>query len=438
VGLDDSGETGAPPGCEVTADDEDGDCYPKPDDCDDTDPDTHPGALDNQGTGAFSFEVILGAQPYVARTAVRLDAAQCPHVVAGSDVLTYLTLSSGEWQHREIDGRGITLGFDVAPSGELHAAQVPGSSAGPLRYLHARFGLDPWESEDLEFTVEARGTALRADSQGRPHIVYQETRSMEDPCGRDLQHLVRGPQGWLDETVMPMLPGCGVDVGLRIDADDGLHLAYNRGLSEIVDAYDIGGGWNFEGGIDDAVSYSTGATLALGPDETPYILYRYNAVEPPEARVATRTDGAWNVEAIADAQLDCFAPDTDPSGTLHAVYWDYLSEELSYVRADQDFSPLTLASSPRINGCNVAVAELGIAHVVFWNEEDELVYASNWGGADGADQNCDGVDGVDADGDGFAAKATGGLDCDDADASTRPGAEDPAGDGRDSDCDGRD
>ena len=42
----------------------------------------------------------------------------------------------------------------------------------------------------------------------------------------------------------------------------------------------------------------------------------------------------------------------------------------------------------------------------------------------GADENCDGVDGVDADGDGYASAASGGTDCDDADAGVHPGAPD--------------
>ena len=41
---------------------------------------------------------------------------------------------------------------------------------------------------------------------------------------------------------------------------------------------------------------------------------------------------------------------------------------------------------------------------------------------DGADQNCDGTDGVDADGDGVASEASGGTDCEDGDAATYPGA----------------
>jgi hypothetical protein len=44
--------------------------------------------------------------------------------------------------------------------------------------------------------------------------------------------------------------------------------------------------------------------------------------------------------------------------------------------------------------------------------------------------------GCDVDGDGFAAAACGGPDCDDEDAAVRPGAPEAAGNGRDDDCDG--
>jgi hypothetical protein len=57
---------------------------------------------------------------------------------------------------------------------------------------------------------------------------------------------------------------------------------------------------------------------------------------------------------------------------------------------------------------------------------------------DGFDQNCDGVDGFDGDGDGFASEITGGDDCDDTDASTYPGATDIPNDLIDQDCHGGD
>ena len=57
---------------------------------------------------------------------------------------------------------------------------------------------------------------------------------------------------------------------------------------------------------------------------------------------------------------------------------------------------------------------------------------------DGVDQNCDQLDGVDDDGDGWASKKSGGNDCDDEGWAIHPCADDLAGDGVDSNCDGGD
>ena len=57
---------------------------------------------------------------------------------------------------------------------------------------------------------------------------------------------------------------------------------------------------------------------------------------------------------------------------------------------------------------------------------------------EGLDNDCDGVDGVDGDGDGAASETSGGADCDDTDDAIRPGAIDIADDGVDQDCDGAD
>jgi hypothetical protein len=54
---------------------------------------------------------------------------------------------------------------------------------------------------------------------------------------------------------------------------------------------------------------------------------------------------------------------------------------------------------------------------------------------DGLDQNCDGVPGVDADGDGYASRPSGGTDCDDGSPDAHPGASELR-DNEDNDCDG--
>ncbi len=55
---------------------------------------------------------------------------------------------------------------------------------------------------------------------------------------------------------------------------------------------------------------------------------------------------------------------------------------------------------------------------------------------DDKDQNCDGLDGVDSDGDGYASEGSGGTDCDDSSAQINPSQLDECGDSLDNDCDG--
>ena len=57
---------------------------------------------------------------------------------------------------------------------------------------------------------------------------------------------------------------------------------------------------------------------------------------------------------------------------------------------------------------------------------------------DGVDSNCDGVDGIDKDGDGYASPTSGGDDCNDDDFTIHPGAEEIADDHIDQDCDEED
>jgi len=72
------------------------------------------------------------------------------------------------------------------------------------------------------------------------------------------------------------------------------------------------------------------------------------------------------------------------------------------------------------------------------NDHDASVYpgAADLLG-DGADQNCDGVDGVDGDQDGEASVESGGTDCDDTDDTVYEGASELC-DGEDNDCNGTD
>ena len=70
------------------------------------------------------------------------------------------------------------------------------------------------------------------------------------------------------------------------------------------------------------------------------------------------------------------------------------------------------------------------------DDTDDTIYPDAEDTIDGTDQNCDGIDGVDEDEDGFASVESGGTDCDDSDASVNSDAEETWYDGVDQNCDG--
>lgn len=122
------------------------------------------------------------------------------------------------------------------------------------------------------------------------------------------------------------------------------------------------------------------------------------------------TDADSDTDSDADADSDADS-DSDADG-------DTDSDTDTGADADADADGVTAADGD----CNDADASVhpGAADTV----------------GDTTDQNCDGADGVDSDGDGFAAPDSGGTDCDDADASVFPGASDAAYDSVDADCAG--
>ena len=105
---------------------------------------------------------------------------------------------------------------------------------------------------------------------------------------------------------------------------------------------------------------------------------------------------------------------------------------------------LTAALSLALAGCPVTPTVLdtdrdGVTDDFDCDAEDGEIYPGApdpYG--DGVDQNCDGVDGVDADGDGYASASSGGDDCDDSSPWVHPDAEEIPDDYIDQDCDGAD
>ncbi|MCP4869195.1 MAG: hypothetical protein GY898_10810 [Proteobacteria bacterium] len=100
--------------------------------------------------------------------------------------------------------------------------------------------------------------------------------------------------------------------------------------------------------------------------------------------------------------------------------------------------PLILLASVLLVACGGGVLDFdgdGIPDASDCAPEDPERGAALDPFGDGIDQNCDGTDGIDADGDGHSADDSGGTDCDDANDDVHPDAEEVC-DGADNNCDG--
>ena len=366
-------------------------------------------------------------------------------------------------------GRGAS---DVAvdSTGTVHYAYVAG---GHVRHL-VQEGRTHFRTEGVYFTsgsVDVK-LAMAIDSDDRVHIAFGDRTT-------DLRHAVQRDGGWTVQVIEDRAEPVSLAVGPVADA----HLAYFT--------------WDFEGRATVSYAYITdaaasmqplstlvdGASIAVGPDgvatlaftrlfESTITLGRkldYWEVElvpvPAEGmlllgpralamnasgnaaltvsvqggvfQMESDGTGGWQTQRIP-APTPTGAPflDFDPDGTAHLLF-PIPGEQMAYMTGRLGrWSEATIPATGFAKG--FALDASGAAHIAFerLNTVGTFHYATNRiVESDFVDSDCDGVDGIDADRDGFASAATGGPDCDDADPNRNPLALDPLGDGIDSDCD---
>ncbi|MBI2897588.1 MAG: hypothetical protein HYY06_28780 [Deltaproteobacteria bacterium] len=236
---------------------------------------------------------------------------------------------------------------------------------------------------------------------------------------------------WALETVDDSGAVSNSATSLALDPDGAVHIAYCN--EDLRYATNGSGDWVLE--TADALG-TTGRHASLAIDEDGAAHISYYGVTNEELRYATSASGAWAAETVAD-QWGSGAGTSlalDPDGAIHIAH----SNKLWYATNTNEVWTEVSVHGAYSSEVSLALDAAGAAHITYRDSAWDLRYATRERLVDGIDQNCDGVDGVDDDGDGHASLTTGGDDCDDADVTAFPGAADAAGDAVDQDCDGID
>jgi hypothetical protein len=351
-----------------------------------------------------------------------------------------------------------------------------------------------WSSPAVAGPLVGSYPVLALDRQNRVLVAYLTDLYNDLAVGR----LDNGAWSSLG-TVDPDLYGSGTldvrSMGLGVDRQGFVHLGYAKVISGTVRAVyatDRSGAW-VSTVVDEQAAVGT-VTLAMDAAGYPHLAYH---TTDGQVRVATPRSGVWDI-SVAAVDVGTYtgyrlALVVDPRGARHLTFVDpndglSLASEKAGAWVHSPISPpgqtvyylrlagwedrLFLAYSlgdglggfslvegvltdgswthavlePHLDdGMGLALTPAGdrfLAWGKFNTAEDAgLRVTSRTFRCDdpgtGADVNCDGVDGVDTDRDGFASGAgfLGGPDCDDNDPEVFPGHEELCN-GLDDDCDG--
>ena len=364
---------------------------------------------------------------------------------------------SGPWETEGIGGgKGKTLdGFAIDAGGHAHALFRDGVSE--LSYATNRAGL--WELVAFEAGCGA-WSSLVVDAERHAHALY----FCKQPSPKEALRLTTNAAGdWqtltLDDTHMWFGAVASVPFNSMASAPDGtLHLAYARlgkqnnlayaHADPAVPELDISGA--LVDGAGDVVGGSN--AIAVDAGGVPHIVYRFEGFTTTQLRYRSLgADGVWKgadaIDSVTSSEQTAhglslaLGQGADPA--VYVAYWRPASSMLVVAErhagkwASSDVAPLEMGTNS-----SIFVDAGGQVHLFFMDHaSSSFMVARNatcLSVADATDSNCDGVDGIDQDGDGFASLASGGADCDDGKPGAHPGAADAAADGVDTNCDGVD
>jgi hypothetical protein len=419
-------------------------------DCNDGDANISPAAMDltpaacaNEAVGWGVEAVTTDSADYRSSSTLAVGEDGTLHMVW--DGLVHASRASG------------ATGWTVDRSAEV-VGNSPQAIGGPLGSLAVLYTTDVWF--DLSFVTWEPGTgwggpqvidadysrdstALALDADGYAHVAY--TRVIDT---KTRVHYATNRSGsWKTLVVDPdVVSGT---VALALDAAGYPHVVYFDGDSTVWLATNRSGAWQRTAVLQDAAN-PTYYVLRIAVDRAGrrHVTYAYAGATGAVYAVRSEGPGGWTTTPLGTLGSPVYdlRLAADPSGALHVAYSGGVDTNGHFdvmYGSNRGGSWRHVSVSPGHDwSLSLLVDDLGSALVAWGSVWDDVGMRVASGErtctlqGNAGDENCDGIDGTDADHDGYASTASGGTDCDDGNAQIYAGLPESACDGVDDNCDG--
>lgn len=391
------------------------------DDCDDQRATVHPGANDNQGwvveqvpgDGGGAIGLTLAVDPAGVAHIAGSDGLTCtdPEIVScwgreGGEAVYWVTNRDGVWATHVVESSGIgsifgTIGAAVVPSGGVLISYLSAPSGATSQAVRlARCGSGACSVEVVARAgVEPPGGDVAVAQDGTIFVAYGALEPAS--AGVSISH----GDAWTIERWSEADPG-GMEI---VVGPRGAYAAYYVGRAtgpaphfDVRVAHRSHGRWH-----EDVIATAEGVfdvALALDPSGEPSVAY---SAYDGTFVVSGGQDG-WRQTKVTAAAGARISMASDSRGAMHLAWADGHAHHATDVSGEWVVEELGVGALYAA----IAVDSFDVVHIAYAGRGIEYGTLQP---IDGVDENCDGVDGVDADGDGHPSRATGGDDPDDAD-----------------------
>jgi hypothetical protein len=398
-------------------------------DCDDANPDRNPGVADYvegdcllYGSGlSVVSDLVSNNALNVVNIRMKIDPAGVVHIGYVDDYddrVEYVWGRSGLWSSEAVGVLPKTrssLALALRPTGGVSLAARSGY-LDPIELLVAT-KLTPDSSWTVE-TVDSGSFAgswvdMAYDGGGKIHAVSLRG------YGSGLRYTTNVGGGWSNATILSSAGDIYGTLSIMAPTYNKLNIAY-PGSNGVYLAEKKTPGWEVGLVAAGSVSSSPGACA----DESGSIHVSYFDNTSRELKYATKGDDSeWASSAIVGIEtgsVSIYGMAAD-GNAAHIVYRIFGESNIKYVYGTPGSWVLTDLGeySGTVGRAAIAIGPSGAPAIVFADTDtSRIVYATPVVGCDEfsviADNNCDGSDGIDADGDGVPSMASGGTDCDDS------------------------